>query len=99
MKEILVVSHCILNNASKVLQDESELADEYRERDELMQVVCKQRIYRFSKQNSANKRDKRDKNVKIAHSHPKTGAYAQSLLFEKVYPDFFCLRWPLIHRI
>ena len=39
MKEILVVSHCILNNASKVLQDESELADEYRERDGLMRAV------------------------------------------------------------
>ena len=39
MKEILVVSHCILNNASKVLQDESELADEYRDRNELMHAV------------------------------------------------------------
>lgn len=39
MKEILVVSHCILNNASKVLQDESELADEYMERDRLMHAV------------------------------------------------------------
>ena len=39
MKEILVVSHCILNNASKVMQDESELAEEYRERDALMRAV------------------------------------------------------------
>ena len=44
MKEILVVSHCILNNASKVLQDESELADEYRDRNELMQAVLEKGI-------------------------------------------------------
>ena len=39
VKDILIVSHCILNNASKVLQDESELADEYKDRDALMKVV------------------------------------------------------------
>ena len=44
MKEILVVSHCILNNASKVMQDESGLADEYRERDRLMNAVLEKGI-------------------------------------------------------
>ena len=44
MKKILVVSHCILNNASKVMQDESELADEYRERDALMRAVLEKGI-------------------------------------------------------
>lgn len=36
MKYILIVSHCILNNASKVAQDETLLEEEYRERDELI---------------------------------------------------------------
>ena len=39
MKNILVVSHCILNKASKVEQDESELAEEYRQRDELLRLA------------------------------------------------------------
>ena len=30
MKNLLVVSHCILNNAAKVEQDEAELAEEVR---------------------------------------------------------------------
>lgn len=44
MKKILVVSHCILNNASKVMQDETELADEYRDRDMLMKAVLEKGI-------------------------------------------------------
>lgn len=39
MKDILVVSHCILNNAAKVAQDESGLAEEYAQRDALMRAV------------------------------------------------------------
>ncbi len=39
MKNILVVSHCILNNASKVAQDEAGLAEEYYYRNELMKLV------------------------------------------------------------
>ena len=38
MKEILIVSHCILNNAAKVAQDESGLAEEYAQRNALMQA-------------------------------------------------------------
>ena len=40
MNEILIVSHCILNNAAKVAQDESGLAEEYAQRDALMQAVA-----------------------------------------------------------
>ena len=40
MKEILIVSHCILNNAAKVAQDESGLAEEYAQRNSLMQTVA-----------------------------------------------------------
>lgn len=40
MKEILIVSHCILNNAAKVAQDESLLAEEYAQRNALMQAVA-----------------------------------------------------------
>ena len=40
MKEILIVSHCILNNAAKVAQDESGLAEEYAQRNALMQAVA-----------------------------------------------------------
>ena len=39
MKYILTVSHCILNNASKVAQDEAFLEEEYRERDKLISQV------------------------------------------------------------
>ena len=39
MKDLLVVSHCILNKASKVAQDESELAEEYRQRDALIRLA------------------------------------------------------------
>ena len=39
MKKLLIVSHCILNNAAKVEQDEAELAEEYEIRDELLQLA------------------------------------------------------------
>ena len=39
MKNILIVSHCILNNASKVVQDETLLEKEYSERNELLSSV------------------------------------------------------------
>ena len=41
MKNLLIVSHCILNNAAKVEQDEAELAEEYKIREELMQLILK----------------------------------------------------------
>ncbi len=44
MKKILVVSHCILNTASKVSQDESELKEEYEWRNRLMQLVLEKNI-------------------------------------------------------
>lgn len=44
MKLILVLSHCILNNASKVETDEAELAAEYKVRDELMELVGQKRV-------------------------------------------------------
>lgn len=39
MKDLLIVSHCILNHAAKVEQDEAELAGEYKIREELLQLV------------------------------------------------------------
>lgn len=39
MKKIIVLSHCILNTAAKVSQDESGLAEEYRKRDELITEI------------------------------------------------------------
>lgn len=44
MKEILIVSHCILNTASKVAQDESMLAEEYKMRDELLRLIIRRGI-------------------------------------------------------
>ncbi len=44
MKDILILSHCILNNAAKVEQDETELESEYVLRDELMQLILANRI-------------------------------------------------------
>ncbi len=44
MKSLLVLSHCILNNAAKVEQDETELAEEYRIRDELMKLIGEHKI-------------------------------------------------------
>ena len=39
MKKILLLSHCILNKASKVEQDEKELQEEYQVRSELMNRI------------------------------------------------------------
>lgn len=44
MKNILVVSHCILNNAAKVADDGAGLAEEYRQRDEMMQAVLDKNV-------------------------------------------------------
>ena len=44
MKEILVVSHCILNTASKVRQDEKDLQEEYRLRDALLKEAFEQHV-------------------------------------------------------
>ena len=44
MKRILLVSHCILNNASKVELDEAGLAEEYRLRSELMNLIIEKNI-------------------------------------------------------
>jgi predicted secreted protein len=43
-KRLLILSHCILNNASKVEQDESELQDEYIQRSKLLQLILKKDI-------------------------------------------------------
>lgn len=39
MKSILILSHCILNTASKVKTDESDLAEEYKLKSELLHKV------------------------------------------------------------
>lgn len=44
MQKVLVVSHCILNKAAKVEQDESELAEEYEVRSRLLEEILKQDI-------------------------------------------------------
>ena len=44
MKSLLILSHCILNNAAKVEQDESELEEEYHIRDELMKRIGEHKI-------------------------------------------------------
>ena len=44
MKAILVVSHCILNTASKVRQDERDLAEEYRLRDQLLRLILEKNV-------------------------------------------------------
>lgn len=44
MKKILLLSHCILNKASKVEQDEKELQEEYLIRSELMKLINEQDI-------------------------------------------------------
>ena len=44
MKKLLIVSHCILNNASKVEQDEVELAGEYELRSELLNLIVENNI-------------------------------------------------------
>lgn len=48
MKDLLIVSHCILNHAAKVEQDEAELAGEYKIREELLQLVLK-KMYSYFK--------------------------------------------------
>lgn len=47
MKDLLIVSHCILNHAAKVEQDEAELAGEYKIREELLQLVLKKDVQLF----------------------------------------------------
>ena len=44
MQKILIVSHCILNKASKVEQNEADLAEEYELRDRLLSEIQKQDI-------------------------------------------------------
>lgn len=44
VKRILLVSHCILNNASKVELDEAGLAGEYKLRGELMNLIIEKNI-------------------------------------------------------
>lgn len=44
MEKILIVSHCILNKAAKVEQDERELAAEYEVRSKLLAEVLEQGI-------------------------------------------------------
>lgn len=44
MKKLLIVSHCILNTASKVAMDEKELAEEYEVKNKLMRLVMEQNI-------------------------------------------------------
>ena len=39
MKYLLIISHCILNTASKVAMDEGELKEEYEKRDRLIRCV------------------------------------------------------------
>lgn len=44
MKKILIVSHCILNTASKVAMDEQELAEEYRQKEMLLDRIIRNHI-------------------------------------------------------
>ena len=44
MKNILCVSHCILNTAAKVRQDETELAEEYALRRKLLTLVSDKEV-------------------------------------------------------
>ncbi len=44
MKKILIVSHCILNKASKVAMDESDLAEEYEVRDRLLKLIIEKDV-------------------------------------------------------
>lgn len=44
MKKILVVSHCILNTASKVAQNEEELAEEYQIKSMLLNLIMEKKI-------------------------------------------------------
>ena len=44
MKTIVVLSHCILNTASKVKTDESDLAEEYLVRDRLLRSIVEKNV-------------------------------------------------------
>lgn len=44
MKRLLVLSHCILNTASKVVMDEKDLADEYKMKRRLLERMVKNDI-------------------------------------------------------
>lgn len=44
MKYLLIISHCILNTASKVAMDEQELKKEYEERDRLIRSVMEKDV-------------------------------------------------------
>lgn len=44
MKDIILLSHCILNSASKVCEPEENLADEYRQRNELLHLIVKNNV-------------------------------------------------------
>ncbi|MDO4312436.1 MAG: hypothetical protein Q4C52_05075 [Eubacteriales bacterium] len=44
MKKLLIVSHCILNTASKVAMDEKDLEQEYKMKNRLMQRVIEKDI-------------------------------------------------------
>lgn len=44
MKKLLIVSHCILNTASKVAMDEKDLQEEYRMKKRLMRRVLDENI-------------------------------------------------------
>lgn len=45
MKKLLFVSHCILNAAAKVATDEADLAEEFRQRDLLLDAVKEKGVY------------------------------------------------------
>lgn len=44
MKDIVLLSQCILNTASKVCEPEENLTDEYRKRNELLNLIFKNNI-------------------------------------------------------
>ena len=44
MKKILILSHCILNNAAKVAQEEGELEAEYKDRNRLMELILSEDV-------------------------------------------------------
>ena len=47
MKKLLIVSHCILNTASKVEMDEKDLRDEFRLKQRLLTKVMEEEIQLF----------------------------------------------------
>lgn len=44
MKYLLIISHCILNTASKVAMDEQELKEEYEKKDRLIHSIMENNI-------------------------------------------------------